>query len=497
MQQQGCPLDEIVDEMSRRWGYRPRQAWRHAHGLTQEEVADRYNQLVNDPRATMTDRRISDFEAWPRGGSKPTLTILTNLAQIYGTTSWKLVDQRDRDKYNRHEGIALQPSSGLMQVANIRMSASLESPLAITIDSGNASTRAPHLTAINSHSLTHGRPLSDLIKSAADESRQHAENAQVHVMPEATLEELTADVERLTKDHLGDSLKIFPETVQARDRIYRFLDHQQYPKQTEHLYYLASIVCALLAGTSASVGFPQAALEQARASWAYAEIVGHNSLRLKARMRQATLVDEGDRPQRALDLAISATPWATEPIAKAQLHNSIALYSARTARVDDARSALARAFDFHESSAGDSELFDYLGGTFSYSRAKLLQVSIKTCLELGDTDQAENNATEAINLYENGPSEQRAIGNETSARIDLGHARLMKGDAEGAEDALRPVFQLPPSRRLEWVGLRLKGFHATLRRHDAVTSPLGQRLRLQIEEFFETTASKTFPPSDK
>lgn len=333
----------------------------------------------------------------------------------------------------------------------------------------------------------------DLIISSARQSLHHAENAQGNVMPEVTLEELTADVERLTKDHLTDSLSIFSDTVQARDKIYRLLERRQYPRQTTHLYYLASITCALLADTSASVGFLQASLNQTRASWAYAEIIGHNSLRFWCRTMEASLDFWKNRPQRALDLTISATEWATEPISRAGLHSAIALFSAMTARHSESKAALGAAFDAHDSATGESELFERLGGMFSFSRATLLQNSTETYLGLGDIDHAKNSAAEAIRIYENGPLELRAFGNEASARIDLGHARLLNGDAEGARDALQPVFKLASSRRLNWIGLRLKDFHATLRGHSVATSPLGRQIGLEIEEFFESTASDNFP----
>ncbi|RZS30511.1 hypothetical protein EV193_11631 [Herbihabitans rhizosphaerae] len=469
--------------MATRWGYRPRPAWRHAHGWTQDEVAARYSQVVGDSSAAMTGKRISGYEAWPKGGNKPSLTALLVLARIYDTQPVKLIDQYDRERFSRQERAALESSEyEITQLGQLAVPARSE-PVA-HINDGTASNRYGETQAVF-----------DLIKVAAFESRRHAENAQVGLMSDMTIDELTAEVERLVKAKLHtSSLSLFPDLVNVRDRIYRLLEYRQYPRQQEQLYFLASVVCALLAGSSASVGFPRAAMEQARASWTYAEIIGHNSLRFKARMRQATLVDWDDRPQQALDLAISAGQWATEPIAKAQLNNAIAAYSARTSRYDAARESLVRAFREHESSPGDSELFDHLGGAFSYSRAKLLQVATETYIRLSDPRSAQECAVTSIEMYESGPSERRALGNETSARIDLGHARLLEGDLDGARNALYPVFELEPARRLEWVGLRLKDFSATLRRnnHLAVSSQ-GRQLASNIEEFFQRTASDEFP----
>jgi transcriptional regulator with XRE-family HTH domain len=495
MQQQGCTPEQIAAEMTLKWGYRPRQAWRHAHGLTQDDVAARYNQLVDSDQAAMAGKRISDFEAWPHGGVKPTLTTLKILADIYGTTTWTLTDHDDRQALPSHERIALKPQSGDSNTYSEYQSPQLVLPATPVISSsGSRPTLLTGVTAGPLYRSSVDRPIHDLIMSAAYESRHHAESAQEHIMPDATLEEVNAEVERLTREHLyQSSISTFPDTLQTRDKIYRLLEYQQYPRQTTHLYYLASVICALLADMSANVGFPRAALEQARAGWAYAEIIGHNSLRLWCRIKEAALADAEDRPQRALDLVSSASSWATEPLGKVSLYNALAVYSARTARADEARVALTRAFDAHDSSPGSSDLFDHLGGMFSYPREKLLQVSGTTYLELGDISVAENNSAEAITYYETGPLERRARGNEASARIDVGHSRLLRGDVEGASEALEPVLQLPTSRRIGFVGSRLRNFQSTLRNQNVATSHFGRDLMQSIEEFFARKPSDEFP----
>jgi hypothetical protein len=107
MHDQGCTPEQITAEMARRFGFRPRQAWRHTHGWTQDEVAAAYNRLLNHDQAPMTGKRISDFEAWPHGGVKPTTNTLAILAILYSTTPSKLVDLDDRQALSAQELIAL------------------------------------------------------------------------------------------------------------------------------------------------------------------------------------------------------------------------------------------------------------------------------------------------------------------------------------------------------------------------------------------------------
>ncbi|WP_330256870.1 helix-turn-helix transcriptional regulator [Nocardia sp. NBC_00565] len=108
MQREDFSVEQIVGEFAVRWGFRPRQAWRHGRGMTQDEVAAEYNALIGDPQAPMSGKRISDFEAWPVGGVKPTLHTLSVLAQLYGTQPHLLVDFADYEAMTRTERAALR-----------------------------------------------------------------------------------------------------------------------------------------------------------------------------------------------------------------------------------------------------------------------------------------------------------------------------------------------------------------------------------------------------
>lgn len=108
LRQQGRTLEQIATAMAREFGDRPRPAWRHAHGWTQEHVADLYNREVNDPDAPMTAQRIGDFERWPLSetAAKPTVPKLGVLAKIYSTKISKLLDRHDRQRMKKDELIA-------------------------------------------------------------------------------------------------------------------------------------------------------------------------------------------------------------------------------------------------------------------------------------------------------------------------------------------------------------------------------------------------------
>ncbi len=76
-------------------GCRPREAWRLAYDLTQDEVAARFNQVRGDRDVRMRGSRICEYEKWPRGGVRPSVRALKTLAAIYGTT-WDCACRRQR-----------------------------------------------------------------------------------------------------------------------------------------------------------------------------------------------------------------------------------------------------------------------------------------------------------------------------------------------------------------------------------------------------------------
>lgn len=101
---QGCGIDEIAAEMRARWGYALRAAYCHANGLTLDQAVDRCNTVANDADACTSGSRVSDWEAWPRSGRRPSAFTLLVLDKAYGTLprrlisldEWETLDERER-----------------------------------------------------------------------------------------------------------------------------------------------------------------------------------------------------------------------------------------------------------------------------------------------------------------------------------------------------------------------------------------------------------------
>jgi transcriptional regulator with XRE-family HTH domain/tetratricopeptide (TPR) repeat protein len=116
----GCSLELIAIEMERRWGFRPREAYRHAHGWSQDQVAARFTEVAERlggdrptdgrpavPAAPMIGTRIGEYERWPNGGRRPSPYVLTVLATVLGTTVERLLDYDDHRKMPDQERTVL------------------------------------------------------------------------------------------------------------------------------------------------------------------------------------------------------------------------------------------------------------------------------------------------------------------------------------------------------------------------------------------------------
>lgn len=96
LRQQGFSYPQIAARIRAEHGVNPRVAFRLAHGLTQAEVAERWNSLWPEAEAPRTAKHISYWEAWPTPtGRMPSLDTVGKLACIYQCQPGDLLDTSD------------------------------------------------------------------------------------------------------------------------------------------------------------------------------------------------------------------------------------------------------------------------------------------------------------------------------------------------------------------------------------------------------------------
>ncbi|MDT3395384.1 helix-turn-helix transcriptional regulator [Streptomyces sp. B1866] len=89
---QGCTWGAIAARIQREEKVNARQAMRIARQWTQQQVADRWNELFPDSEHPMTQKKLSFWESWPQSGREPSLTTLERLAKVYECETRDLID---------------------------------------------------------------------------------------------------------------------------------------------------------------------------------------------------------------------------------------------------------------------------------------------------------------------------------------------------------------------------------------------------------------------
>ena len=123
MRTAGMSHRQIAFEFARRYGLRPRAAWRHAYGWSLKEAAEQVNSHAGatglDPggRAAMTGPHLCEYENWPGHGSapvgrRPTPLVLALLAAAYNAaTIHDLLDLADYEHMPAGDRLILDKAS--------------------------------------------------------------------------------------------------------------------------------------------------------------------------------------------------------------------------------------------------------------------------------------------------------------------------------------------------------------------------------------------------
>jgi len=467
---------EIAAEFARRYRLRPRAAWREAYGWSLKEAAERINAYTGDvgldPGAisSMTAAHLCEHENWPGhrpqpSGRKPSPYLLALLARIYGCAVADLVDVADREHMAPADLLVLhtydpQALAGGDGRPAHRMGRS--HPAAAPGPPDAAGRRrehaAPLMPGTNRDAVlvlpavayggkdkrdSSGPGIEREVLMVAHESSDHAERAERRDIGEATLEQLRADVVRLSIDLMtAEPFPLLREMRRVRGRIYFALDRQLWPRDQTELYFLLAALNCLMAVAASDLGYPQAGEELVRAGWAYASAIDHRPLMAHLRLELAGIA-YWPRPRQSRDLAESGLRYLPDGPNAAQLHLQYARAAARLGDAPAARRAIASAAEARERDHHD-DLME-IGGEFGFSRATHHYMAGSAVIEI---PQAEMTAIEelqrAAELYAAGPGrgEHHGYGCAALAHVDLAAAQLRAGQLDAAAAALEPVLSL-------------------------------------------------------
>jgi hypothetical protein len=320
---------------------------------------------------------------------------------------------------------------------------------------------------------------------AAHDGSEHAERAERRDVGEATLEQLYADVSRLSVESMtSEPFPVFLDMRRVRARIFRLLDQQLWPGDQARLYFLLGCLSDLMAVAASGLGYPQAAEELIRSGWAYATAIDHKPLMAHLRLQLSSVLFWSNRFREARDVAADGLRYLTEGPNGAHLYVKYARASARIGDSDSAREAISAAREARERDQADDVLA--VGGEFGLSLATQTYFAGSA---LADIEGAEGEAAAelelAASLYEAGPraDEQHWFGGKALASVDLATIRLRSGALDAASAALTPVLALPSSQRITSLTSRLDRVRGELARPIFSRSVPARELDERIEEF--------------
>ena len=338
-----------------------------------------------------------------------------------------------------------------------------------------------------------GRPESDMgdsmveqeVLMAAHEGSDHAEQAEEHGIGAATIEQLRADLVRLSRlTGTGEPFPVFTEMRRVRGRIYRLLDRRLWPREQTGLYFLLGCLNGLMAIPANQLGYPDAAEELNRAGFAYANAIDHRPLMAWLRGELSVYAYYRGRFEESRDLALSGLQYLSIGDGGARLHIYHARAAARLGDADTARQAVRNAHEARDHDYSD-ELLE-MGGTYRISEATHHGLAGAALTETAGAErQAAEELERAIGLYDEGPrqGEDHWFGGKPLAGIDLAVARLRSGALDAAAGALEPALSLPTAQRISDVTIRLAVVRGELAAPVFRGSPQARDLGAQIEDF--------------
>jgi tetratricopeptide (TPR) repeat protein len=208
---------------------------------------------------------------------------------------------------------------------------------------------------------------------------------------------------------------------------------------------------------------------------------------------QATILLWAGRPQEAVERIDAGLASAPRGSPRVRLLCIQGRAWARLGSHADTEKALAACRTERERAGGGNELHDHVGGEFGFTEARQAFCSGSAYLQLGNVSRALEECERAVRLYEASPAGERWYGAECSARTDLAAARLLRGELDGAREALAPVFALPPDKRVQGVVKRLGNVQRLLSQPLYLGSAEGRHLGQQIEGFAAGAVSRALP----
>ncbi|WP_206051042.1 XRE family transcriptional regulator [Nocardioides speluncae] len=325
----------------------------------------------------------------------------------------------------------------------------------------------------------------EMIAVAASRARLFGRKASESSLNDESIDQIHDDVRRLCMAYPQRPLAdIVGDLVIVQETQFSLLERRQRPSHLQQLYFLTAITGGMLAKASHDMGDAHAAMTQARTAFLCADHADQNGLRAWIRGLQSLVTYWDGRPRESVRYAQQGA--AIDPgrgTTSVWLAVSEARGQAALGNVSGSLGAIERGERGWDDVANDE--LDEFGGICMFSRARQLYYSADALALLpAESRRAEEYATQAVAAYSDEDRPEWAFGDQAGARTDLAIARINHGEPEGAAEAIAPVLEMPPARRIRGVVASARNVHKALVASD-LAKP-GAELQEQIEDFVRT-----------
>jgi hypothetical protein len=294
---------------------------------------------------------------------------------------------------------------------------------------------------------------------------------------------LADDVRHLAHAYPQQPLaEVISPLVAAQQAVYEQLEQGSlHTQSTRELHFLAGVTTGMIAKAAHDSGDPSRAVELARSAAMAGELAGHVGLQAWISGLLSLVTYWADRPQESIRHAQRAAHLAGETTSTVAVWAAVseARAWAKLANADRVEQALSRANESQARATGDE--LDGFGGLLTFPRPRALYYAAEASTTAGLTEAAVRYGTEAVDAYSDSSTEHWAFGDAAGAAAALATARIQQGEIEGATALLVPVFDLPPTQRINGIVRCVQPVYDAVSSRD--TGEAGHELGERIEAF--------------
>ncbi|MFF8617912.1 DNA-binding protein [Streptomyces sp. NPDC015350] len=331
--------------------------------------------------------------------------------------------------------------------------------------------------------------IQDEIGRTARKAQDDAGEAASAAISDRSIEQLRDDLTDLARTYnTRPANEVWASSAALRDEAERHRKRTRIPVQQQELLVLAGQAASLMASAAFDLGELAGARRLARAAGVYGESARFPPLRAYADGTLAYIAYFTGDPAQAVALAGQALSYpGIGDTAVRRLQAIKARAHGHLGDVHSAREAIHHTTD--DRSGARDLLHDDIAGEFGFPAERLSMSNSSTALLAGDTVLAEHAARRALEIITRKPADRRSAPVLGGASADLAMARFLKGDADGALDALATMWAITPDKRV--TGLlarvaRLRQLVSSQRRYRG--SAEAAELVERIELFVHTSA---------